>query len=166
MLSLMRSNPTAPVRRGSEAGWTAWDPWSDFTSLRRQMDQLFDQFVSPPAALFGEGYRFTPPVDMYETAEEYVFLCHLPGMKLDDINVRATTNGVEISGERKSAVPEGVNVHWLQGGYGQFSLTYSLPVPIQSEQVKATYENGILELHLPKIEAARPKAISVEVKGK
>src|SRR5947209_18360191 len=86
MLSLMRSNPTAPVRRDSDAGWARWDPWSDFTSLRQQMDQLFDRFAGPTAPLFGEGYRFAPPVDMYETPEEYVFLCHLPGMELGEIN--------------------------------------------------------------------------------
>ena len=168
MLGLTRRNMDTPIRRDSEPNIARWDNWGDFTSLRQQMDELFDRFAGTTPSLLGAGYRFVPAVDLYETPEEFVLLCHLPGMTMEGIHVQATGDGIAISGERKSPIPEGegIAVHRVQGGYGQFNIAYTLPVAIQPDGVTASYENGVLELHLPKVEAARPKPVTVQVKGK
>jgi len=143
-----------------------WDPWGDFTDLRRQMDAWFHQAAMNSSRLFGEGYHFVPPVDLYETPDEFVLLCYLPGMSQQEIQVEVTGDTVSISGERRSAIPEaeGITIHQLHGAYGQFSAAYTLPLPIQGEAVQATYQNGVLELRLPKVEAARPRTVAVQIK--
>lgn len=168
MLGMTRHNPTTPVWREGEPGITRWDPWGDFAALRRQMDDWFDQVAGTPARLFGGDYAFVPPVDLYETVGEFVLLCYLPGMNQQEIQVEVTGDTVSISGERKSAIPEaeGITIHQIHGAYGRFNVAYTLPLPIQGDAVKATYENGVLELHLPKVEAARPKTVAVQIKEK
>jgi len=122
--------------------------------------------MGAPSRLPGGGYAFVPPVDLYETPEEFVLLCYLPGMKQDELQVEVRGDTLSISGERRSAIPEaeGITIHQLQGSYGRFTVSYALPLPIQSDAAKASYENGVLELHLPKVEDARPKTIAVQIK--
>jgi HSP20 family protein len=165
MLGLAQRNANTALQRDSQRNAARWDPWAEFGSLRQQMDELLDRFVGSSVPLMAGGFTFAPTVDVYETAEELVLLCHLPGMSQEQIQVEATQNGIRISGERRSTLPEGegITVHRVQGNYGRFQIAYALPVPIQAEQVKATYQNGVLELHLPKVEEAKPKAIPVQI---
>jgi len=149
---------------------TRWDPWREIQDMRRTMDEMFSRFMgfTPLSRLLAEPTAptaFEPPVDIYETPDEVVVMAYIPGMSKDAINLEVTTDSISLSGERK--LPEVQNATWhVQGmGSGSFAVTYSLPIEIDPNKVKATYHEGVLEVRLPKSEAAKPKQVKVDIQG-
>jgi HSP20 family protein len=86
----------------------------------------------------------------------------LPGFSKDDISIELKENTLAIKGERKheGEVKEG-NYHRMERSYGAFQRAFMLPMTVDQEKVKASYKDGILELRLPKVQAAQPKRIAV-----
>jgi HSP20 family protein len=113
-----------------------------------------------------EKVGFTPAVDLYETAEEMVLHAYLPGMSREDIHLEVVGETLHLSGETKPRTPETeATVHLAEGNYGRFDFRYTLPVEVKTDQCKAVYRNGVLEVRLPKTEAARPKPVEITVEG-
>jgi HSP20 family protein len=165
----MAERGTQVARRGDRAV-TRWDPWREIQDMRRTMDEMFSRFMgfTPLSRLLAEPTAptaFEPPVDIYETPDEVVVMAYIPGMSKDAINLEVTTDSISLSGERK--LPEVQNATWhVQGmGSGSFAVTYSLPIEIDPNKVKATYHEGVLEVRLPKSEAAKPKQVKVDIQG-
>jgi HSP20 family protein len=124
-----------------------------------------DPFVAPGPAT-GGSHRWAPAIDLYETPEDLFLNAYLPGMSREEIHVQVEGNTVRLSGSGKPHLPEGeVTVHLAQGGFGKFDIRYTLPVEVQSDAVQAVYRNGILELRLPKAEAARRRVVEVQVEA-
>jgi HSP20 family protein len=166
MFGLTRRNADTAVARPERTEIRRWDPWSEFTRIRSEMDQLFGNFFGPIPRLTSEIDAFTPAADLYETADEVVVSAHLPGVSREDIHVEVIGDTLHISGESKPTVPEkDVTVHLAQSSYGKFDFRCSLPAEVKVEQVKATYRNGVLEIHLPKTEEAKPKPVEVKIEG-
>lgn len=172
MLGLKRrENETAPARPlGTEPA--AWDPWKEFTRIRTEIDHLFGEVLGTPPRLLEAGYpkagegAFVPAVDIYETAEEVVLNVHLPGISREDLRLELVGDTLHLTGETKPAVPEKeVRVHRAEGAYGRFDLRYEMPVEVKPEECKAVYRNGMLEIRLPKSEAAKPKPVEIRVEG-
>jgi HSP20 family protein len=156
------------IARRTESGLTRWDPWKEFQEMRRFMDDMWDRFFGRSfSRLFSEvgDYVWRPPVDLYETDDELVLRCYLPGLRKEDINLDVTETNVSVHGTYPE--PEQKDVQWHTRCFegGTFSLSYDLPVEIQPDKVKATYTNGVLEVHLPKSEAAKPHRVKVTVEG-
>lgn len=166
MLGLTRRKDVAPMTRPQITEFGLLDPWAEFNRFRTEIDPLFRAFFGPiPRELEGTG-TFTPAVDLYETAEELVLHAYLPGVSQEDIHLEVAGDTIRLRGERKPIVPEtDVTVHQAQSGYGTFDLQYVLPVDVQTERCTAAYRNGILEVHLPKVEAARPRTVEIHVAG-
>lgn len=144
---------------------TRWDPTRDFVSLREAMDRLFEDSVIRPH-LFGDGRATSFPVDLYETPEAFVLKGTLPGVRPEQLDVNATSEGVFIRAEIK----EGVEVkeeNWLlrERKSGMVQRNFTLPTQIDPNKVEAQFENGVLTLTLPKAEAVRPKQIKVKTGG-
>jgi len=143
---------------------TRWDPVRDFVSLREAMDRLFeDSFIRPGTALSGDGANTAFAIDLYETPDAFVLKAPLPGIKPDEIDINATTDGVVIRGELKPDLevkPE----TWLrqERRYGKFQRGFTLPTQIDPNKVDATFEHGVLTLTLPKAETVKPKQIKVK----
>jgi HSP20 family protein len=155
-------------RRDPEAGLVTWSPFQEMEQLSRRMDTLFNRFFDlTPARFNTEQIGFEPALDVYETPEEFVAFITAPGLAQGDINVEVTDNRLTVTGERKPLI-EGEHVTPLflsrAGGYGKFTLNYDFPVALDHKKVKAVYNQGILQIRLPKAEAAKPKSIQVEVK--
>jgi HSP20 family protein len=166
MLGLTRRKDVAPGTRPQITGLRRLDPWVEFTRLGTEIDPLFRAFFGPTLPGIEETGTFTPAVDLYETAEELVLHAYLPGVSQEDIHLEVVGDTIRLWGERKPIVPETeVTVHLAQSGYGTFDLRYTLPVNVQTERCTATYRNGILEVHLPKVEAARPRTVEIHVAG-
>jgi HSP20 family protein len=164
MLGLTRRNETALTRPTTAA--TRWDPWGEFDRLRTEMDQMFDRFLPRTARWSEASPVFSPAVDLYETADDVVLNAYLPGMSREDIHLEVLGDTIHIWGESKPNIPEkDVTVHLVQGGFGQFDFRYRLPVEVSAEGCKATYRNGVLEIRLPKSEAAKPRSIEVQIAG-
>jgi HSP20 family protein len=107
---------------------------------------------------------WTPSVDISETDGEYQIKAEIPDVKKEDVKVTLEDGVLTIQGERKQEKEEkGKKFHRIERSYGSFVRTFSLPDVIDEEKVKAEFKDGVLNLHLPKSEKAKPKAIEVKV---
>jgi HSP20 family protein len=143
-----------------------WSPARDMVSLREAMDRLFEESFLRPG-LFGGGE--TPasalPLDMYETENDVVVKASVPGVKPEDIEVTVTGDLLTIKGEFKSEErTEKQNFIRQERRYGNFCRQLGLPVSVDSGKAEASFENGILTLNLPKVEAVKPKTVKVVAK--
>jgi len=105
---------------------------------------------------------WSPPVDVYEDQDSVVIKIDLPGMSQEDIDIEMNNDTLTIKGERKFD-DEGQRDKYVrvERQYGMFQRTFTIGIPIESDKVKATYRNGILELVLPKSEGVKPKKVKV-----
>jgi len=103
-----------------------------------------------------------PPVDIYESDEALVVKAELPGFSKEDIAVELKHNTLMLRGERKreAEMQEG-NYHRMERTYGVFQRSFVLPTTVDQQKVKATYKDGVLELTLPKVEAAKPRRVAI-----
>lgn len=142
------------------------DPSEAFMPLRQAVDRLFEEsFIWPPRFALFTGRTF--PLDIYESKEqkEYVVEASLPGVKPEEIEITASGDTFTVTyttkSEEKVEKPKYVRRERYEG---EMTRTFTLPTRIDPETVVATYEHGVLTLHVPKTEAAKPKQIPVKVK--
>ena len=108
--------------------------------------------------------EWTPLADITEDDREYVIKAELPELRKEDVKVTVENGVLTISGERKFEKEEKKKkYHRVERGYGSFVRTFALPEDADAEKVKAQFKQGILEVHLPKNERAKPKQIEVNV---
>jgi len=133
-----------------------WDPFAELAGLRR----LFDQPLEGLATVADRPWR--PAVDVLERKDGFVIDVELPGVKAEDVHISVEGDRMTLKGERKleQRVEEGGYTR-LERRHGSFERVVLLPPTVDAERVKATYENGILQVHLPKKEEAKPKRIPV-----
>ena len=142
--------------------WTS-RPLSPDQTFRRELDRLFeDVFTSPRSR--SEWAPATMPVDVEETAEAYVFRADLPGMEAKDVKVSLEGDTLTLRGERKreEKTPEG-SLHRVERAYGAFERSFTLGLPVRADQVKASYKDGVLEVHVPKADEAKARDIEVQI---
>jgi HSP20 family protein len=133
-----------------------------------------DPFLAAPFRLMdelmrstGNGNRvtgFTPLVDVHETEEEYLVKVDVPGVKADDVNVEVNENVLSISGSR--VAEETGQAQLVERPYGSFVRTLSLPQGVDSDSIEAGYQDGVLELRIPKPTERKPKKIAIGGAGK
>lgn len=143
-----------------------WDPFRDAVSFRDEFDRLFDGFFGrvPARGVRTDG-PWMPLVDFEETQDAFLVRAELPGLKKEDVKVSLFGDRLHIRGERNRENEEkGKTFHRVERSYGRFERVLSVPAEIDSAGVKATYEDGILEIKLPKSEEVKPKEIGIEVK--
>ena len=141
--------------------------WTPPDLFRRRMSRLFDnsfnEFLAPMGDSEELGGKWLPPVDVRETDEALTFTAEVPGLGKDDVSVTLENNVLTISGERrfeKDAEKEGY--HRIERAYGTFSRSFTLPANVESDKAKATFENGVLSIALPKTEEAKPRKIAIK----
>lgn len=141
-----------------------WDPFRQLSTLRNQIDRLFEE----PFSALTEGMQpfmsgWSPALDVFEDKDNLVIKAELPGMKKEEIEISLHDGVLTLSGERKQEQKhhEG-DIHRSERFVGKFQRTLSLPTAVDGEKVKATYKDGILTVTLPKAEEAKPKQIQVK----
>jgi HSP20 family protein len=142
---------------------TRWEPFRGATSLQDQINRVFNDVLERT----GEESSLTawaPAVDIYETEQELVVKADLPEIDPKDLDIRVENNILTIRGERKfqKKVNED-NYLRVERSYGTFSRSFTLANTVNSEAIKADYQNGVLTLSIPKREEAKPKLIKVNV---
>lgn len=144
-----------------------WDPFRELQDMRDAMDRLFERGYSRPWRLMGfDTGNGAFPVDLYETEEEVVVKASLPGVKPEDVDISVTGDTVTIKGETTSEEEEKKQNYYRQERrYGTFHRALTLPVKVDAEKADATFEHGVLELHLPKVPEVRAKTVEVKPKG-
>lgn len=139
-------------------------PIRELTTVQDRMNRLFEDFFGRTRGGEGElvAGGWNPTVDIYETDDEIVVKAELPGLEKDQVGVEYKDGTLILRGERKLErdVKE-ESYHRMERSYGTFLRTFPLPASVDDEKIGATMKNGILEVHLPKKEAAKPKQIKV-----
>ncbi len=145
---------------------TRWDQSRGLTTLQDQVNRLFEDNFTRDRSAHADLATWAPPVDIYETENELVLKADLPGLQDKDIDVRVENNMLTIRGERKfeKDVNED-NYLRVERTYGSFTRSFSLPNTVSSESVRAEYRNGVLTLHMAKLEESKPKQIKISVSG-
>lgn len=133
-----------------------------------------DPFLAAPFRLMdellrstGNGNRvtgFSPPVDVHETEDEYLVKVDLPGVKSADVSVEVNDNVLSISGAR--VAEETGAAQLVERPYGTFARTLTLPQGVDSDSIEAAYNDGVLELRIPKPPERKPKRITIGASGK
>ena len=115
---------------------------------------LIDRFFSDALARSGgSSYSFVPKVDILETETAYEINVAVPGLSKEDFKIDLNDNFLTISGERKfSKEKKENNVHVVETQYGNFGRSFSLPENVDASKINAKYNNGILEIVVPKDE--------------
>ncbi|MEA3509232.1 MAG: Hsp20/alpha crystallin family protein [candidate division NC10 bacterium] len=144
-----------------------WDPFQDLITLQDRMNQIFEQTLARSRG-DREGVvasAWSPPVDIYETAESLVLRAELPGLSKENIDIQVRDNRLTLKGERRHEKEvKQENYLRVERAYGTFQRAFALPTDIQPDKIRATFKDGVLEVKIPKAEAAKPKHIKVEVK--
>lgn len=142
---------------------TRWDPFRDMTVLQDRMNRLFQDFTPSGQQELTAG-NFAPPVDIYEDEHNITVKAELPGVDPKDVDVRVENNTLTIKGERKFEKEEKEeNFHRIERRYGTFVRSFTLPNTVDTENVKADYDNGVLKVQLAKRAEAKPKQIKVNI---
>jgi HSP20 family protein len=141
-----------------------WTPRGDLQSFQDEMNRMFNQFFQGGTGEeAGWGVRtWAPPVDIYETDDALILKAELPGVSKDDVSIEIHQNTLILRGQRKhEAEVKEEHYHRVERAYGTFQRSFMLPTLVDQEHVQATYKDGVLELRLPKSEAAKPKRIAI-----
>ena len=144
------------------------DSVREMVGLRDTISGLFDDFFNGKpmlAARFTQpdnGFGWTPPVDIRETADAIVAHAALPGVEKEDLELEVKDGNLVLVGKRKET--GGQQDNWIRRElpYGQFYRAFKLSAEVKADAVKASFKNGILEIHLPKAEEAKPRKVRIE----
>jgi len=140
---------------------TRWDPFREMFNLRSEMDRLFDNFFDTQLSDWAAP---SPRIalDVVEDENGYQVQAAIPGIDPDDLEITYNNNFLTIQGEVKAdREVEESRYHLRERRYGKFVRTITLPAEVNADEISASYKAGILTLHLPKSEEAKPKRIPV-----
>lgn len=140
------------------------DPFRELVSMRRMMDQFFDDTYSLADWESMPNISSNLALDVVENDDEYVVSASLPGINPDDLEITYTGNTLTIKGEIKdeSEKEEKGKYHLRERRYGSFARSINLPSTVVTDKIDASYSSGVLKLHLPKAEEAKPKRIKIK----
>ncbi|MBE0476196.1 MAG: Hsp20/alpha crystallin family protein [Coriobacteriia bacterium] len=149
-----------------------WDPFGEMISMQREMDRLFGRM----GMRRGDGgeagqMHWVPRIEAKREGDDLVIKAELPGMKPEDVDISVEDNVLTIKGERKAEEKkEGEDYVIREFSYGSFERSMVLPESVKPEDIKAGYDNGVLEVRVPRaMEEAKPKATKIPIgagKGK
>ncbi|MBI4267217.1 MAG: Hsp20/alpha crystallin family protein [Chloroflexi bacterium] len=153
----IRRMPSRALTTVEPAFRSAWSALEDVEHLARHMWESWTPTVSQAG--------WCPRFDLYEIKDELVIKADLPGMKREDIDISMENDYLTIKGERKvEELPEDTKYYTCERYFGSFSRELFLPFPVSADKISATFENGSLEIRLPKAEEAKAKRIEIKVK--
>ncbi len=140
-----------------------YEPWNTMARLHRQIDQIFGDTFSAPAAS-GEGtVAWIPAVDIHEEPDKFVVQADLPGVESKDISVTADNGVLTLGGRRRSEQREqSKGCSRLERVEGAFLRRFTLPDNVKSDDIRAHHSNGVLEVTIPKVQAPEPRRVNVE----
>jgi len=141
-----------------------WDPARELDTFQSDMNRLFDSFFGRRDASTPNGYgrRWIPPMDLVETDEDLVLRADLPGLDRDDIEIEVKDNVLTVSGERKAEHEDkGEGFYRVERAFGRFSRSLDLPQGIDASRVSAGFNQGVLEVRVPKPEERKPTRVEI-----
>ncbi len=139
-----------------------WTPYDRLSTLRDEFNRLFEWPVAQGNGRLFSGW--SPALDVFDEKDHLVVKLELPGMKKEEIEISLHEGALTVSGERKQESKETEGETFRSERYvGKFQRSVTLPTPVDGNHVKASYQDGVLTVELPKTEEAKPKRIEVSV---
>ena len=152
-MALVRSFPARPAYS------KVYSPHSEITRL---FNSLFDSATPLANPLAPQGRGFTPALDVIENEDEFVLSADLPGITEEDIKIEILDDVLAISGERKLERDETTDGYRrIERASGSFTRRLSLPKGVEGDSVKASFANGVLEVHVPKPAESKPRLVEI-----
>ena len=153
-----------------------WRPGWGLAPLRplRELEEMERRFEDAFGRTFPAIWRrhpeeercWVPPIEMFEKEDSYTLKAELPGMKKDEIDVSVTGDTLTIKGERKAETETREEDYYCcERSYGSFFRSITVPTAVDTGKIEANYQDGVLELILPKAPEVKPKKIDVAVKS-
>jgi HSP20 family protein len=141
---------------------TRWDPFREVVALQNRVNSLFRDLNEGDDPLATAS--FVPAVDIYEDPQKVMLKLEVPGIDQKDLDVRIEDHTLTVKGERKFGSEEKEqNFHRIERRYGSFYRAFTLPNTVDTENVAASYNAGVLKLELKKKPEAQPKQIQIKV---
>jgi HSP20 family protein len=141
-----------------------WTPFESLNKVQSRINDLFDESFGRSWSNAEVGRAWYPAVDILESKEAYLLRAELPGMNKEDFNLEVKEGTLTLTGERKATKPaEGVEYRSVERVNGKFVRSITLPETVKHDGIQATYKDGILEVHIPKAEEAKPRQIQISV---
>ena len=140
-------------------------PWRDLEDI----DRWFEDWAGRPLSrrLPFKEMEWAPSMEMFDKEDKFVVRAELPGMKEEDVDVCVSDNILTVKGEKKSSSEiKEEDYHFSEMSYGSFSRSITLPSTVNTEKITASFDNGVLEIDLPKSAEVKPKKITIAVKAK
>src|SRR6266542_5834055 len=163
--------PLRPLHKGENQMMlrTQWDPFEDLRGAQDELNQMSPMLAHAlglhrqrqGAAVDGTP-AWAPALDISERKDAYLVTVELPGIEADDLKITLEDGLLTIQGERHFAHDSSEQqFHRVERHYGAFRRSITLPAQVQAEQIEASFENGVLQIVVPKMEEATPKRIQV-----
>jgi HSP20 family protein len=142
-----------------------WEPAREINSLQQEMNRLFGTFFDGPAGGgAGSARRWMPAMDLVETEDQFVLRADLPGLTEADVEVSLEDNVLTVSGERKAEHEEKrEGFYRLERATGAFNRSLTLPKGVDGDAITARFDNGVLEVRIPKPAADKPRKVQIQV---
>ncbi len=154
MKSLTRWDPFRTMKR--------WDPFEELRSMQHDMDRLFDRFLGAEVSS-ERTMLWMPSVESFTKDNQLVFRAELPGVDPKDLDVSITERELVIKGERKAEKgSKEENYLYREISYGSFERRFVLPEGVKTDDLKARFSNGILEITVPAPAIARARKVEIE----
>ena len=154
---------------------TQWYPFEDLRGAQDELNQSqMDSLFAPTLGLFGQRQDaampstpvWAPALDISERKDAYLVSVELPGAKLEDLEITLDDGLLTIQGERSFADDSSEQqYHRVERRYGAFRRSITLPAHVMADMVEASFEDGVLQIVVPKAEEAKPKRIQVRPGG-
>src|SRR5512132_1334817 len=168
------TGPHGPRDEGGQmATMTRWDPFQDLRSAQEEMAQMAQMGQMSPMLAHALGLHakqqgsgtataWAPALDISERKDAYLVTVELPGVEADDLEITLEDGLLTIQGERQfTSESSEQQFHRVERRYGAFRRSITLPAQVQTDQIEASFDNGVLQIVVPKAEEATPKRIQV-----
>lgn len=133
--------------------------WQEMDQLQREMNRLFD--ANSQGRVFNSPSY--PAINIWTNEEGQLITAEMPGIRPEDLEIDVTGDALSISGERKQdEVAKDARYHRRERSFGSFSRTIQLPFMVDTEKAEASFQKGVLQIHLPRAEADKPKKIQIK----
>jgi HSP20 family protein len=165
----MAQQTLAPEKKTNGA-MRHWDPADLFQVLHQEMERFWPRFgafpvATPmPAPTAQGGISYMPRMDAYDKDNTLVLKAELPGLKKEDVRVEIEDGYLVIRGESKAEQEVKEDAYYrMERNFGSFYRSIALPYEVKPEQIKATLNDGVLEVQIPKPAEAKPQATTIPV---
>jgi HSP20 family protein len=143
-----------------------WEPFRELAGLHNEMARLMNTAFGGEGNGRSQQQAWVPAVDVWETENELVYAFDLPGVTRDEITVELEDGGLTVTAQReRTEEVKDERFYRFERRFGTFARTIGVPQGVDESKIRADYHDGVLEVHVPKPEQAKPRRIQIGGQG-